>query len=486
MPFCPRALAAVLATVLAVQPATLGLAQPLPDLGSVADTALSPQMERRIGESIARDFRLRDPTYLDDPEIEDFLARLGSRLAQATPGSRGDFVFFLVRDGSINAFALPGGFVGVHLGLLTAAETESELASVLAHEIAHVTQRHVARMLGQQQQMQLPMMVALAAALLLGASRPDLASGAAAAAQAGAVSSQLSYSRDFEREADRIGLQALEGAGFDPRAMAVFFERLQRANRVMDESSAPSYLRSHPVTVERIADAQNKAAGLPYRQHLDTPEFQLVRAKLRSQAGDARDTVASFERSVREGRYASEIAARYGLACALLRAKRPRDAEAEFARLRAAGAAGPMFESLGASIRAALGDTSGAADALAASRVRYPHSRPLLYAHLNALEDAGRAADVLRLLVEPLRAAPRDRRLYEKQARAYAMLGKRSLQHQSQAEVQFLQGNLPAAIEQLQLARTAGDGDFYQLSVVDARLKELRNQQAQELRDSRR
>ena len=476
----------LLALLLVLPPATLGQAQPLPDLGSAADTSLSPQMERRIGESIARDFRVRDPSYHDDPEIEDFLARLGSRLAQATPGSRHDFDFFVVRDPSINAFALPGGFVGVHTGLLTAAETESELASVLGHEIAHVTQRHIARMLGQQQQMQLPMMVALAAALLLGASRPDLASGAAAAAQAGAVQTQLSYSRDFEREADRIGLQALEAAGFDARAMAVFFERLQRVNRVMDDSTAPSYLRSHPVTTERIADAQNKAAGLPYRQHLDSPEFQLVRAKLRADAGDARDAVAGFERSIRDGRYANEAAARYGLASALLRMKRLKEAEAELGRLRKAGGEGPMIENLAAAIQRASGDASGAADALAVARARYPHSRPLLYAQIAALEEAGRAQDALNVLAEPLRSNARDRRLQEMRAKAYAALGKRSLQHQAQAEVQVLQGNLPAAIEQLQLARTAGDGDFYQLSVVDARLQELRNLHAQESRDFRR
>ncbi|MGQ0656140.1 MAG: M48 family peptidase, partial [Betaproteobacteria bacterium] len=179
---------------------------------------------------------------------------------------------------------------------------------------------------------------------------------------------------------------------------------------------------------------------------------------------------------------ANETAARYGLACALVRAKRLGDAEAELAKLRAAGAAGPMFETLAASIRRGLGDPSGAADALGAARGRYPHSRPLLYAQLSALEEAGRAQDTLKLLAEPLRINARDRRLHEKQARAYATLGKRSLQHQTQAEVQFLQGNLPAAIEQLQLARSAGDGDFYQLSVVDARLKELRNLQAQESR----
>ena len=185
-------------------------AQSLPDLGSAADTALSPQLERRIGESIVRDIRFREPNYVDDPEIAEYLGGLGERLAGGR-GARHDFEFFVIRDPSINAFALPGGFVGVHTGLINAADTESELASVLAHEIAHVTQRHIARMLSQQQQMQMPTMIALAAAILLGGSRPDLASGAIAAAQAGAVQAQLSYSRDFEREADRIGMQALEG-----------------------------------------------------------------------------------------------------------------------------------------------------------------------------------------------------------------------------------------------------------------------------------
>jgi predicted Zn-dependent protease len=175
-------------------------AQSLPDLGGPGDAALSPQLERRIGESIVHEIRSRDAAYIDDPELAEYLGNLGAKLTQVMAGTRYDFEFFAVRDASVNAFALPGGFVGVHTGLVTIAETESELASVLAHEVAHVTQRHIARMFGQQQQMQMPMMVAIAAAILLGRSRPDLATGAAAAAQAGAVQSQLNYSRDFERE----------------------------------------------------------------------------------------------------------------------------------------------------------------------------------------------------------------------------------------------------------------------------------------------
>lgn len=461
-------------------------AQSLPDLGGDADAVLSPQVERRIGESIVRDIRFRDPSYLDDPEISDYLNQLGSRLALSTAGARHDFEFFAIRDGTINAFALPGGFIGVHTGLLATADNESEAASVLAHEVAHVTQRHIARMLGNQQRMELPAMAALAAALLLGRSRPDLAVAAATAVQAGAVQAQLNYSRDFEREADRVGLQTLAAAGFDPRAMPAFFEKMQRATRVVDDGSVPGYLRTHPVTTERIAEAQDRAAALPYRQNLDSLEFHLVRAKLRAESGDAREAVAHFEYLVRDRRHASEAAARYGLAAALLRARRTGEADAEIGRVRAMRAASPMLETLAARVRHALGDAGGALQLLTEARARYPHWRPLVYAQVAGLQEAGRSAEALAALADPMRLYPRDPRLFALQAKTYAALGKRLLQHQAQAEVYVLQGALPAAIEQLQLARSAGDGDFYQLSVVEARLKDLRTRHAQELKDARR
>ena len=460
-------------------------AQTLPDLGG-GDYAISPQLERRIGESIVREIRFRDPSYIDDAEAEDYLKNLGTRLAQANPALRADLEFFVLRDHTVNAFALPGGFVGVHTGLINTAETESELASVLAHELGHVSQRHLARMLTQQQQMQMPMMVALAAALLLGRSRPDLAIGAAAAAQGAGIQTQLSYSRDFEREADRIGLQTLEDAGFDVRAMAAFFEKLQRSTRVSDDGTLPGYLRTHPITSERIADVQNKAAAMPYRQHADAADFYLVRAKLRADAGEARDAVGSFESALREHRYANEPATHYGLAEALLRAGRVSDAQREFERLRPSGIESPMVETLAARIRQAAGDKAGASRILAAAQKRYPHARAVSYAYIGALQEAGQNDTALAALRDSITQYPKDARLYGMQAKAYAAVGKRLLQHQSQGEAYALQGSLPAAIEQLQLARSAGDGDFYQLSVVDARLKELRAQYAAEMKEAKR
>lgn len=478
-----RAFALLLALCLSVLPRAFG--QALPELGEGSSTVLPPQVERKIGEGIMREIRSREPSYLDDPEINDYLNQLGATLVAAVPGARQDFEFFAIRDASVNAFALPGGFVGVHTGLLTTAESESEVASVLAHEISHVTQRHIARMLGTQQQMQIPGLIALAAALLLGRSRPDIAQGAMMAAQGVMAQTQLSYSRDFEREADRIGFQTLSSAGFDVRAMAVFFEKMQRTTRVMDDGSVPGYLRSHPVTTERIADAQVRAANLPYRQHPDSLDFHLVRAKLRAEFGDPRDAVTEFKAAVGDLRYANEIAARYGLAVALLRAKRPRETEVELSRLGDRAKGSPMFVTLAARARQAQGDDAGALKLLKEGSARWPQRRSVVFAYAEALYTQGRSDEVLAVIEPQMRLYPRDERLHEMRARAFAALGKRLRQHQAQAEVYALRGSLPAAIEQLQLAQAAGDGNFYELSAVEARLKELRAEHTRDLKETR-
>lgn len=461
------------------------IAQGLPDLGDVSSVTLSPQMERKIGESFMREAR-RDPDYLDDPEVQDYLRVTGSRLVESSQGARGDFEFFGVRDAAVNAFAMPGGFIGVHTGLILASDTESELAAVLAHEIAHVTQRHIARQVSDQAKMNMPVMLATIGAILAARSRPDLAAGAAMAVQGAAVQRFLNFSRDFEREADRVGIQAMSAAGFDPTAMPLFFEKLQRATRGVDDGSFPGYLRTHPMNTERIADAQNRIAALPYKQHADSLDYHLVRAKLRAESGDAPGAAAALQALLRDRRYASEAGTRYGLAVALLRAKRTAEAAAELARLRALRTENPMIESLAARIQAEQGDTAGALATLRAAISRYPNRRPLVYAYASALQAAGRPADTLSLVSEQLRLYPRDDRLHGLQARAYGALGKRLQQHRAQAEMHAIQGSLAAAVEQLQLAQTAGDGDFYELSAVDARLRVLREEHLAEMKEQRR
>ena len=457
----------------------------LPDLGDASGSELSLQTERKIGESIVRDIKFRDPAYLDDPEITEYLNSLGARLINSGAGSRQDFEFFGIRDASINAFALPGGFIGVHTGLITASDNESEIASVISHEMAHVTQRHIARGFGVQKQMQLPMMIAMAAAILLARSRPDLASGAVAAAQGGAIQAQLSFSRDFEREADRIGFQTLAESGFDVRAMGAFFEKLQRYARLAESGGIPGYLRSHPVTAERISDAENRAQGMPFKQRTDSLEYHLVRARLRAEAADVHEAVKIFGSAVSDRRFSNEPGARYGYAVALLRARDFARAEVEIARLRADGVSSSMVETLAARVRLARGDQAGALAILKAALSRFAHRRSILYAYLDTLQEQGRYGEVLAALADPLRLYPGDAKLHEARAKAYAGEGKRLLQHQALAEFYVLQGSLPAAIEQLQLAQSSGDGNFYELSVVDARLKQLRAEHARDQHDAR-
>lgn len=454
------------------------LADGLPDLGEAAQNSFSPQTERRVGEAIMYDIR-RDRSLVSDPELTDYLNNLGYRLVSASAENRQDFEFFVLRDNTLNAFALPGGFIGVHTGLILAAQSESELAAVLGHEIAHVTQHHLARIIAKQQESMLTSLGALAVAILAARSNPQVANAAMATAQATSIQTQLDFTREHEREADRIGLQTLTKAGFDPRGAASFFERLQKFNRLY-ENNAPEYLRTHPITSERIADIQNRLEGQPYRQIPDSLEFQLVRAKLRADEGTPQQAVAWFEDALREKKYSSEFASHYGLAYALLRSKDYARAEQELAQLRSkAHQPNALIENLAAQIKIAAGQQNAALIQYQAALKNFPNHRALVYGYADTLLQNRKSADALKLVTDRLRRFPNDDRLYELQAQAYAMQNKKLLSHQAQSEAYAHQGNLVAAIEQLQLGLKAGDGDFYQLSMAEARLRSLRAEHAE-------
>lgn len=448
------------------------LAEGLPDLGDAAQAGFSPAQERRLGESIMREIRA-DRSFYDDAEATDYINSLGTRLVTRGSETRQDFEFFLIRDPQINAFALPGGFIGFNTGLILAAQSESEVAGVMAHEIAHVTQRHIARMIAQQKQGQIASLAALAVAILASRASSDLASAAIAFGQAGVIQSQLNFTRDNEREADRVGLQILDNAGFDPRGMVVFFERLQRATRVYD-GGAPSYLRTHPLTFERIADIQNRLSSLPYRQVPDTIEFQLIRAKLKAELDAPRDAVTFFEQSLAERRFLSEAASRYGLTLAVLRTKDIPRARREFDALRRLVPSNAVVETLGCRIKVAVGEREPALNCYRDALRGFPNYRALTYDYAETLLQYGQAEAALRVVEGRLRVLPEDYRLYFLQARGYAALGKRLPQHRAQGEAYARLGNIGGAVEQLQIALKTGEGDFFQLSATEARLRQLR------------
>ena len=449
----------------------------LPDLGDVASADLSPAQERRLGQSIMQDIRWRDPAYLADAEIEDYLNRLGRRLVAASDHPSREFEFFAIDDPTLNAFAMPGGFIGLHTGLILATESESELASVVAHEIAHVTQRHIAQLFGRQGQAGMVVLASVLVAILAARSHSQVSEAALAAGQAGAIQQQLGYTRAFEREADRIGLQILERAGFDVRGMPAFFERLQRSTRVY-ENNAPGYLRTHPLTEERMADLGNRVAQMRYRQVLDSPDFGFVRTKIRSRNGPAPDAVRDFEARVAAGH--DSVLNRYGLARALLRAGRVEEARRMVTGLLQDAEPSPFIDGLAAEVMFAAREHGQAVALLEKAVGAFPDHIALDYLYIEALLQSGQADEAARRARHGAHRDMGNAQYWMLSSRSEAALGRMSAYHRAQAEVHVLRGSLPAAIEQLELARRAGDGDFHEMSAIDARLRALKLEEEQE------
>jgi predicted Zn-dependent protease len=472
MKFNTIVIAVLLTTNLALNFAN---ANDLPELGDVSQTVLSPLQEQAIAEQIMRDVATSD-AVVQDAEITSYLQALGMRLVSNSPDSQLKFNFFVVQDNSINAFAMPGGVIGVHTGLILAANSESELASVLGHEIGHVTQHHLARMLAAQKYDTFKNIAGIALALLVARANPQLASGALTTASAVGVQNQLDYTREHEREADRIGLQILNSGGFDVRGMPAFFTTLQRGSRY-SEGSAPGFLRTHPLTSERIADVSNRVGQMPYKQVPDSVEFRYVRAKLQANNGVAETNIAVFEQNIRERRYANEAAEHYGLAVAYMRKNALAPAEKEITWLKKNAPQHAMIENLNARLQVAKNNPQQAAKQYADALNIYPDNRALIYGYADHFLAVKQADSAIKLVKEKQNLYPNDAFLYDVLAKAYTMQNKVLLSHQAQGEAYFRKYDLARAIEQMELAAKAKDGDFYQISIVEARLKELRRMQ---------
>ncbi|MDR0246876.1 MAG: M48 family metalloprotease [Burkholderiales bacterium] len=457
----------------------------LPELGDASQEILSPFQERKLGESIVRDLRASG-AYMDDPEVNDYLDALGHKLVASGNDTRQDFEFFAVPDPSINAFALPGGYIGVNTGLILLAQSESELASVLAHEITHVTQRHLTRMASGQKDALLLSLAALAVAIAASQSNSSssgqIIGAAVTSAQALAIQSQINYTREHEYEADRIGFQRLRAAGFDATAAAVFMTRLQRSSRFAD-GNMPSYLRTHPITTERIAEAQARAEGTPYRQVVDSIDFHLVRALLQSYLGTPKEAIAFFEDALRERKFNHENATRYGLAAALLRAKDYDRAKKEIAGLDKE-LQHPMIDAMAGHIMMESGDLDGAIVRFGKAVERYPNKKQLVYDYPEALTRAGQFQKAIDFLERQIARFPSDGPLHQKTANAYAKLKRPFKEHAHQGEYYAWLGSPQAAIEQFDLALKNGrDASFQEKSALESRKREMQAELRERERD---
>ena len=303
-------------------------------------------------------------------------------------------------------------------------------------------------------------------------------------ATAASIQSQINYTREHELEADRIGFQRLTDAGFDPRAMASFFDRLQKATRLV-EGNTPGYLRTHPLTHERVAEAEDRAFNAPYRQIRDSVEFHMVRALLRSYEGEPREAVARLEKELVEGRYRDARAARYGLAAALLRAKAFTRAEAEIAVLNKGGERHPMVEALTGQVLLQSGRLVEARQHYESALARFPDHLQLVYDYPQVLLRQKAYQEAIRFAEARLSSRPEDGSLHQIVAEAASALGQGVKSHRHQGEYEAARGNLPGALEQFQIAVRLGKGDDHDLQIAEIRLKSLRELQKAADRNNR-
>ncbi|MFN4005026.1 MAG: M48 family metalloprotease [Hylemonella sp.] len=467
--------------------------QNLPALGDGLELSLAA--ERKLGDRIAREL-YRSPDYLDDAVLQAYVQGIWDRLLQAAQ-QRGELSaemrqryawdVLLGRDATVNAFALPGGYIGVHLGLIAAVENEDELASVLAHELSHVTQRHIARMIGRQNNQAPWLLGAMILGALAAGSNPNAAGALIVGGQAAAVQGQLNFSRDMEREADRVGYGVMTEAGYAGQGFVTMFEKLQQANRHNDTGAFP-YLRSHPLTTERIADMQARQQLLPAAPVHTTMLHAMLAARarvlarpevdhLRAAAGqaDAADTATLAA--------IAQAGVLYGATLAAMQLREYERAQRALLRLRALtqgdAQAAVQWRWLAAELAQARGRPEevlqlldglpAAPDALA--------TRPTLLLRAAARVDSGQARQAAESLQVWLAAHPRDALAWLALARAYAAQGLAVQAIRAEAEAAAARLDYPAARDRLQAAQAriqqGAAIDHIEASIIDSRRREI-------------
>lgn len=454
--------------ILPARAATEGIA--LPDIGG---SSVSLNEEHRIGEAAFNTIR-EAHALLDDPLIEHYIQSLGYRLVSSGDAQDFRFHYFVVNDSGINAFAMPGGYIGINYGLILDTQSESELAAVVAHETAHVTQHHYARSYDALKGSSLTATAALIAAILLGGSNDQLGQAAAASIAAGSVQKQIDFTRANEKEADRIGIQLLENAGFDPNSMASFFERMQRSTRLYG-AEAPEFLRTHPVTTARIADARNRARQYPKHKVVDHKAYFLIRARIRALTSqDPAATLREFRKNLTTGSYLDKDAENYGYALTLIANNDNTQALSILERLHAADPQRLAYIIARAHALTGARKTDKALAQLRDALTLNPHNPILSHYYASTLLQAGRAQDAIRFLQDFIGSTQPQPQTYQLLAQAQGQAGRGVDAQMSMAEFYAAYGQLHQAIQLLEQAQRSTGLDFYHRSRIEARLKDLK------------
>ncbi|KFX67657.1 peptidase M48 [Pseudomonas taeanensis MS-3] len=447
-----------------------GTASELPSLGDASSAIVSPQQEHQLGRAWLSLLR-GQVSQLSDPQLKDFVESSVYRLGETSQVQDRRLEFVLLDSPQINAFAAPGGIIGVNGGLFLYAQSEAEYASVMAHELAHLSQRHFARGLEAQQRMQLPVMAAMLAGIVAAAAGAgDVGIAAIASTQAAAIQEQRRFSRQNEQEADRIGLVNLEKAGYDPRAMPSMFERLMRQYRY--DRKPPEFLLTHPVSESRIADTRNRAEQFNSGGTQDSVRYQLMRARVQLIYEDTPGLAAKRFRAMLEENPKLE-AARYGLALAQIKSGQLKQARESLQPLLQNAPNDIAYNLAQVELDIAarqLADAQGRVERL---QRLYPSNYPLHQAGIDLLMKQGRTQDAERALDALLKNRPKDPDIWYQVAEVRGLTGNTIGLHQARAEFFALVGDFDQAIEQLDFAKRRATNNFQLASRIDARQREL-------------
>lgn len=449
--------------------------QLLPTIGEPADRLISPAQEKKLGADYFRNLYRAD-AILEDPEIVHYIQHLGNNLTNTLDNNDNDYTFFVVKDSRINAFAVPGGYIGINAGLIMNAKTEHELAGVMAHEIAHVSQRHIARRMSDMQRASAPTLGAIFAGMLLAAG--GNARAGQALLYAGIAAGQqfnINFTRNNEIEADRIGLNILYSAGYDPNGMADFFRTLQR-QRLVSSPEYLEFLRTHPVDIRRIAEAQIRIDRLPAQNTPDSLSFHLIKARLNAlMSDDTQSLVYALEKEPHFQKTShSSIVDRYAYSQAL---------EMNGENIKAANILKSVVrtdeENINFQIAIARshqnnGQNQNSLITLEKLVRIYPDNYPVMLYYAEALKNHSRAHEGRDLLENYLRQyRPATKEIYKLLAELYAQTGEKTESKQTMAEYYYQTGNFNGAIVQLKDALRQRNLDYITRSQIEKRLKEI-------------
>lgn len=445
----------------------------LPKLGESSTSMFSAEFEHQLGRAWLRFFRAQVPT-VDDPLLFDYLENLIYKLVTHSKLEDRRIELVIVDNPTINAFAVPGGIIGIHNGLLVWAQTEDELATVLAHEVAHLSQRHFSRGVEFQKKQQ-PVTVAamLASLVLMATAGSDVGMAALSATQAAAQDASLRYSRGNEQEADRVGMQTLVDAGMDPHAAPAMFERMLQASRYSSGNRMPEFLRTHPLSENRIADTRNRARQYPKRAPSTSLDYQLMRARVVNQLAKTPEEAIHKFRGELEGDPRSREAANYGLVLALTDGGRAEEASLELDGLWSVSPDRLEYIIADAEIDMALNRPELAVKKLSEQLALSPGNHPLTMTYANALMKNRQAHIAEEVLIEQSRLRPNDPGLWYLLAELQGLSGNIVGLHQSRAEYFIRNGNLDQAEKQLDYALKLTNNDYLTSAKVTQRLRDI-------------